>query len=92
MINSQILTKFPPLFLQKRIEVFEELLGNNSIDSVSVDTNQSEKLLRVLDTVVIKLEGGTEEDIEALDEKPETVVAEKSDTDGPAKGNAKSSN
>lgn len=50
-----------------------ELLNNDSIAGVTVDTNQSEKLLRVLDTVVIKLEGGTEEDIEALDEKPVEV-------------------
>lgn len=42
---------------------------------VTVDTNQSGKLLRLLDTVVIKLEGGTEEDIKALDEKPVDVVA-----------------
>lgn len=37
---------------------------------VNVDTTQSEKLLRLLDTVVIKLEGGTEEDLKVLDEKP----------------------
>lgn len=38
--------------------------------SVNVDTNQSDKLLRLLDTVVIKLEGGTDEDLKVLDEKP----------------------
>lgn len=34
---------------------------------------QSEQLIRLLDTVVIKLEGGTEEDLKALDEKPPEV-------------------
>lgn len=38
--------------------------------SVNVDTTQSDKLLRLLDTVVIKLEGGTDEDLKVLDEKP----------------------
>lgn len=37
---------------------------------VNVDTNQTDKLLRLLDTVVIKLEGGTDEDLKVLDEKP----------------------
>lgn len=40
------------------------------IQNVSVDTIQTDALLRVLDTVVIKLEGGTEEDLKILDEKP----------------------
>lgn len=35
-----------------------------------MDTNQTDKLLRLLDTVVIKLEGGTDEDLKVLDEKP----------------------
>lgn len=35
-----------------------------------MDTNQSDKLLRLLDTVVIKLEGGSDEDLKVLDEKP----------------------
>lgn len=37
---------------------------------VNVDTTQTDKLLRLLDTVVIKLEGGTEEDLKVLDYKP----------------------
>ncbi|XP_061401625.1 serrate RNA effector molecule homolog [Musca vetustissima] len=57
-------------FLKRRVEVFEELLQNGMIQSVTVDTNQTDPLLRVLDTVVIKLEGGTDEDLKILDEKP----------------------
>lgn len=56
--------------LQKRVEVFDELLKNGMIKNVSVDTTQTEPLLRVLDTVVIKLEGGTDDDLKILDEKP----------------------
>lgn len=40
------------------------------VPSVNVDISQTEKLLRLLDTVVIKLEGGTDEDLKVLDEKP----------------------
>ena len=56
------------------------------IKNVSVDTTQTEPLLRVLDTVVIKLEGGTDDDLKILDEKPketsypERVFEKKNDT------------
>lgn len=45
-------------------------MDNETIPAVSVDISQTEKLLRLLDTVVIKLEGGTDEDLKVLDEKP----------------------
>lgn len=57
------------------------------IKNVSVDTTQTEPLLRVLDTVVIKLEGGTDDDLKILDEKPkeasypERVFDKKNDDD-----------
>lgn len=56
--------------LQKRTDVFSDVLETGLVTSVSVDTIHSEKLLRLLDTVVIKLEGGTDEDLKVLDEKP----------------------
>lgn len=56
--------------LQRRTEVFSEVLNTGLVTSVNVDTTQSDKLLRLLDTVVIKLEGGTDEDLTVLDEKP----------------------
>lgn len=55
---------------QRRASVFTEVLTAGLVTSVNVDTMQSDKLLRLLDTVVIKLEGGTEEDLKVLDEKP----------------------
>lgn len=53
-----------------------ELLESDAIAGVTVDTSQSDKLLRVLDTVVIKLEGGTAADIAALDEPPAAAAAD----------------
>lgn len=50
--------------------MFTDVLDTGLVTAVNVDTTQSEKLLRLLDTVVIKLEGGTEEDLKVLDEKP----------------------
>lgn len=57
-------------FQQRRTEVFSDVLAAGLVTAVNVDTNQSDKLLRLLDTVVIKLEGGTDEDLKVLDEKP----------------------
>lgn len=44
------------------------------LDKVSVDVDKTDKLIRLLDTVVIKLEGGSEEDIKALDQPPPQEV------------------
>lgn len=52
------------------------MLNAGLVSEVSVDTNQSDKLLRLLDTVVIKLEGGSEDDLKVLDEKPIEYRAE----------------
>lgn len=60
-----------------------ELLENGTIGSVKVDSSQADALVRVLDTCVIKLEGGTDEDLKILDEKPKeppVVYDRKSET------------
>ena len=61
-----------------------DLLNSGDIDKVTVDADQADALLHLLDAVVIKLEGGTEEDLKILDVKPlkppvpaEPVVAPK---------------
>jgi hypothetical protein len=46
------------------------MLGTGEIDKVSVDADQADVLLHLLDAVVIKLEGGTEEDLQVLNVKP----------------------
>jgi hypothetical protein len=55
-------------FLQNRVKVFMEFMEQNRLDKVSVDADQSEQLIRLLDAVVIRLEGGTDYDLLALDE------------------------
>ncbi|KAF2880946.1 hypothetical protein ILUMI_25227 [Ignelater luminosus] len=68
--------------LKKRVEVFMDLLSNAKIDAVSVDSSRTNDLLKLLDTVVIKLEGGGDEDVVALEqeyaelEKKEQKIAE----------------
>ncbi|KAL7306441.1 hypothetical protein TKK_0001857 [Trichogramma kaykai] len=65
--------------LMKRVEVFIDLLEKGEIDKVSVDGDQADALLRLLDAVVIKLEGGTDEDLKILDVKPQPAVKEVKD-------------
>ncbi|KAH8391499.1 hypothetical protein KR215_001970 [Drosophila sulfurigaster] len=60
-------------FLKRRTDVFLELLENGTIDNVKIDSSQGDALVRVLDTCVIKLEGGTDEDLKVLDEKPKDL-------------------
>lgn len=47
-----------------------DMLEKSDIDKVSVDADQTDALLHLLDAVVIKLEGGTEDDLKILDIKP----------------------
>ncbi|XP_059607490.1 serrate RNA effector molecule homolog isoform X2 [Phlebotomus argentipes] len=54
-------------FLRKRIDVFMELMEKEMISDVSLDLTCTDKLLKLLDTVVIKLEGGSEEDLKVLE-------------------------
>jgi hypothetical protein len=55
--------------------VFSELLDKGEIAKVSVDTTNTDQLTRLLDTVVIKLEGGSDEDLQVLDVKPTITPA-----------------
>lgn len=57
--------------VRKRLDVFKELLHLKWIEDVSVDVEHADKIIRLLDAAVIKLEGGTELDLQSLDEKPE---------------------
>lgn len=63
--------------LQKRVDVFLELLNLGDIEKVSVDADQADALLHLLDAVVIKLEGGTEEDLQVLNIKPPKPIIAK---------------
>lgn len=52
-----------------------ELLDGGKLDNISVDCSRTDDLIKLLDTVVIKLEGGTEADLAVLDETPEVVAS-----------------
>lgn len=59
------------------------MLKLGEIDKVSVDADQADALLHLLDAVVIKLEGGTEEDLKVLDAKPPNPPTPKETTPAP---------
>lgn len=80
-------------YLKKRVEVFLELLNVGEITNVTVDTTNTDQLLKLLDTIVIKLEGGTEEHLKLLNEKPvEVVKVSKSDNKSESEGKESESN
>ncbi|XP_077487613.1 arsenic resistance protein 2 isoform X1 [Amblyomma americanum] len=54
--------------LQRRLDAFLKLHGLGWIDAISIDVEKSDRIVRLLDAVVIFLEGGTEHDLLALDE------------------------
>lgn len=59
--------------LKKRVEVFLDLLKSKKLESVTVDCSKTNDLLKLLDTVVIKLEGGTDEDLALLEQEYEEI-------------------
>lgn len=44
--------------------VFRELYEGGRLEKISVDADQSDQLLKLLDSVVIKLEGGSDLDLQ----------------------------
>nr|CAD7424962.1 unnamed protein product [Timema monikensis] len=59
-----------------RLEVFIEFLESDRLDAVSVDAHQQEQLITLLDAVVIRLEGGTDLDLQILEATPPEPPAE----------------
>lgn len=53
--------------LKRRLAVFMELYEKGWVDAVSVDQENNEQIIKFLDAVVIKLEGGTDFDLKVLD-------------------------
>merc|ERR1711894_485900 len=67
--------------LKCRVEVFSKFLKQNKFDKVAVDNDQSDSIVKLLDSVVILLEGGTDFDLQVLertddDEKEKSVDKE----------------
>ncbi len=57
---------------QRRVETFVEFLESGRFDKLTIDADQSDKLVKLLDAFVIKLEGGTDLDLEVLEAPPTT--------------------
>ncbi|XP_022920645.1 serrate RNA effector molecule homolog isoform X2 [Onthophagus taurus] len=55
--------------LKKRVTVFMDLLNSEKLSTISIDYSRTNDLLKVLDTVVVKLEGGTDEDLAILEQE-----------------------
>ncbi|CAF1129027.1 unnamed protein product [Adineta ricciae] len=53
--------------MKKRSDVFMELYRKGYLDDVGVDSESQRTLTRFLDAVIIKLEGGNDQDLRALD-------------------------
>uniref|UniRef100_A0A8R1EGK2 SERRATE_Ars2_N domain-containing protein n=1 Tax=Caenorhabditis japonica TaxID=281687 RepID=A0A8R1EGK2_CAEJA len=52
--------------IQRRLEVFNELKENGSLDGFTLDYGSAEAIIRMMDSVVVKLENGTEEELKAV--------------------------
>ncbi|KAL7069730.1 hypothetical protein ACQ4LE_011169 [Meloidogyne hapla] len=56
--------------IQKRLQIFNELFDSKKLDGLTLSYEHAEQLIRFMDMVVIKLEDGTDEDIEAAAAEP----------------------
>jgi hypothetical protein len=58
------------------LDVFMDLYERKFMANLTVDADMAEGLVKLLDTVVIKLEGGTDNDLKILDHgaPPDTMV------------------
>ncbi|ETN71207.1 hypothetical protein NECAME_00896 [Necator americanus] len=52
--------------IRKRLEIFNDLKAKGCFDDVTLDLQHAREVIRLMDTLVVKLEGGSEEDVEAL--------------------------
>ncbi|XP_065652189.1 serrate RNA effector molecule homolog [Hydra vulgaris] len=71
--------------LRKRLRVFLDLYEAGYIDNVSLNIIATSEVLKFLDRVIIKLEGGSKEDLDALDIPPVKDKDVKTDGDGALK-------
>jgi len=84
--------------LRKRLKLFIDLWEMGYLDELKVDISHSVAVLKLLDRAVVKLEGGTDEDMKALDlpppkpEPPEEGEEEKTENAQPEEGEMNESN
>ncbi|KAL5493110.1 hypothetical protein EMCRGX_G014236 [Ephydatia muelleri] len=76
--------------LKKRLDAFQFLLGSGRLDNVPLSTDCTDKVIKVMDTAVVRMEGGSDTDLELLESlvsqkppaKSEEGEEEKMDDDG----------
>uniref|UniRef100_A0A1I7XTJ3 ARS2 domain-containing protein n=1 Tax=Heterorhabditis bacteriophora TaxID=37862 RepID=A0A1I7XTJ3_HETBA len=52
--------------IEKRLEIFNDLKATGSFEKISLDLDNAKDVIRIMDTLVVRLEGGSAEDVEAL--------------------------
>uniref|UniRef100_A0A914V1P4 Serrate RNA effector molecule homolog n=1 Tax=Plectus sambesii TaxID=2011161 RepID=A0A914V1P4_9BILA len=55
--------------VHKRFELFQELTEKGMIEQARLDYNNGRYLIKLMDALVVKIEGGTDEDVTALDDQ-----------------------
>jgi len=80
--------------LKKRALVYLEMLESGRVDNVKVDGEDGDAIVKLLDAIVIRLEGGTDLDLTILDQVPPPPASnDKSAVNSEAKnGTAKETN
>ena len=63
--------------MEKRIDVFTRFLEEKRFNDIAIDGDQSDPMVKLLDSVVIFLEGGTDFDLEILDQELSEKAEEK---------------
>lgn len=66
-------------FVLNRLEVFMDLMNKGWLENVAIETDKSKDIIKFLDAVVIRLEGGGDAELELLNAPPQ---ASKVDEDG----------
>jgi len=74
--------------MKRRAAVFLEMLKTDGVDKATLDINNANAIIRLLDSVVIKLEGGIDKDLAILD-LPDNSPRDRSHSSsiGPEDGN-----
>ncbi|XP_017315659.1 serrate RNA effector molecule homolog isoform X2 [Ictalurus punctatus] len=68
--------------LQNRLRVFQYLMENGWFDNISMDIDRAPQILKILDAAVIKMEGGTENDLRILEQPLEDEEERERPTSG----------
>ncbi|XP_071493608.1 serrate RNA effector molecule homolog [Diadema antillarum] len=63
--------------IDRRLCVFMEFFKKGDVDKVGLQSDRSEGVIRLLDSVVIRLEGGTDLDLSILDQPEPTRIGER---------------